>query len=518
MLKKTLLILALVTSIIANGQIDQRKTMWLLTDSDTSAIEDLPWKQGQISLLLKDTSYNHLMQGFRKGSLIKIRKPNLMFVANPELLLGVNYEKQSGEAFFAYGGGARVGITLRNKLSLQVKARWYQKDARVTDSVRGVNDLNPGVNWGSYSAGISNNIDFRARLAYEALKFFHVEVGVDNQFVGDGYHSVLMGGYVAPYPYAMLSTSFWKIDYNVQYHFLKDVTYPNFSKLQNKYLTTHQLNFRATPKLHLYLWEAVVWKQEDSVVQRGYDLSYMNPVIFFRPVEFQLGSPSPDNVLIGFGFRYQPFSWLRFYGQGLFDEFYFDELKAHSGWWANKFAFQIGVGSRFYVNQHSFHFIGEFNMARPFTYSHISSMQNYGNRLYPMAHPLGANFGELLFYGQWQYRNVGVDVKLSATAIGTDEIGANLGQNLYRSYVDRVSDYDHSWLQGNLQKDLSTDIRVNYIVNKAYDLQFSVGVRSYPDYYSEPIKTQRFSEFYVRLSTFLGAEMKTLYRTDHLYE
>jgi hypothetical protein len=517
MLKKVLLISVFFVSIIGYGQVDDRKTLWLNQGAINDEIVDLPWKQGQISKLKNDTTYNRFMQSFRNGALWEVRKPGVVFNANPEILLGANYESESGKAFFTYGGGARFDYTLRNKLLLQVKARGYQQDATITDSMRGENNLYQGVYWGNYASEIRTNIDLRAKIAYEPSKYFHFESGIDNQFVGDGYHSILMGGYSAPYPYAMIATSFWKVNYNVQYHFLKDVAYPNLSEMRNKYLTTHQLNFKATPKLHFYIWEAVVWKQEDSVVQRGYDLSYMNPIIFFRPVEFQLGSPSPDNVLIGFGFRYQPVSWLRFYGQGLFDEFLFEELKARSGWWANKFAFQLGIGSRFEINQHSFQLLGEFNMARPFTYSHMSSMQNFGHKLYPLAHPLGANFGELLFYGRWQHKKVGIDLKLSATAVGVDENSENLGQNIYRSYIDRVSEYDHSWLQGNLQKDISADFRVNYMINKSYDLKISAGVRSYPNYYSKA-NAQQFNEVYVRLSTFLGADMKSLYRSEYLYE
>jgi len=513
-----LLLIGLLFSLLLRAQLTDNNGEWVIKDSSSVQIADLPWTQSQIKNVLKDSSYTHFMKSLTEDVLFEMVKGKSFLSVSPEILLNGSYEPELGENFFAYGGGGRLQYLLNDKFSLKTRIYGFQQDALAGDSIRGVNNLMPGAYKSNYVSGIMSYFDFRMRMAYEPSKYFHFEAGIDNHFVGDGYHSILMGNNVSPYPFAMISTSFWKIDYNVQYHFLKDVAYPDLSKVYNKYMTTHQLNFRATPKLHFYILEAVVWKQEDSVVNRGYDMSYLNPIIFFRPVEFQLGNPSPDNVLIGFGFRYQPLNWFRFYGQGLLDEFYLKEIQAQNGWWANKFAFQIGFESKFSVSDHFFKLQAEYNMARPYTYSHIGSMQNYGHRLYSLAHPLGANFGEALFCAGWNYKNISLDAKIAAIMVGTDESDINYGQNIYRSYIDRESEYGHSWLQGNLQKDISADIRAGYVINKALDLNLSVGLRSYPSYSSSAIDAQRFNEFYVRISTFTAPRMKDLYRTTGLYE
>jgi hypothetical protein len=518
MRKIFLLYLGLLSALISNAQLIDKETQNPLHDTADNVISDLPWSQSQVLKTSSDSSFADIMKSIKNDMLLSVKTKNSQFSINPEVLLAANFESESGENYFAYGGGAQFRFDLNKKLSVRTRIIGFQQDATATDSVRGVNNLLPGVYQSNYASGLVSTFDIRARVAFEPSKYFHFEAGLDNNFVGDGYHSIIMGNDVSPYPFAMISTSFWKLDYNVQYHFLKDVAYPDFSEQQNKYMTTHQLNFRATPKLHFYVWEAVVWKQEDSVVQRGYDMSYLNPIIFFRPVEFQLGSPSPDNVLIGFGFRYQPLKWLRFYGQGLLDEFYLKEIKAQNGWWANKFAFQLGFESKFSLKEHHFSLLGEFNMARPFTYSHISSMQNYGHRLHSLAHPLGANFGELLFSGSWKTQGFGIDFTVAAISVGTDSDATNQGQNIYRSYTDRVSEYGHNWLQGDLQKNITTDLRANYVINKAFDLKLSLGLRSYPAFYSSSAQTQQFNELYVRISTFISPRMRNLYRTSRLFE
>jgi hypothetical protein len=520
MVKQLLLLFLLLFFVFKGfGQIETKKSQWLsLPFTDSISTYDLPWNQSYIKDINDDSVFNGFVRSIINDPFFQVKKKNSKIVINPEILLHANYETESSETFFTYGGGASFSYKRNNKLSFWTYFSAYQADASNRDSIRASNNLVPGVLASEFSKGLINVLDLRIRLAYKPNEYFQLETGIDNNFVGDGYHSILMGNKVAPYPFAMISTSFWKLDYNVQYHFLQDVSFPEISNKRKKYMTTHQLNFRATPKLHFYVWEAVVWKQEDSVVQRGYDMSYLNPIIFFRPVEFQLGSPSPDNVLIGFGFRYQLAKWLRFYGQGLLDEFYLKEIQAQNGWWANKFAFQLGVGSRFKIGDHRIGLLAEFNMARPFTYSHISSMQNYGHRLYPLAHPLGANFGELLFAGNWNYKQFGVIFKMASTALGTNGNEANQGQNIYQSYTERESEYGHSWLQGDLQKNISADIRADYIINKSFNLKISAGLRTYTDHGQYSIASQKYNELYIRLSTFLSSDMKRLYRTANLYE
>ena len=46
--------------------------------------------------------------------------------------------------------------------------------------------------------------------------------------------------------------------------------------------------------------------------------------------------------------------------------------------------------------------IMEFNSVRPFTYSHMSSKQNYGHKNHSLAHPLESNFKEFLVLAGFQ--------------------------------------------------------------------------------------------------------------------
>jgi hypothetical protein len=442
---------------------------------------------------------------------------SVLFVGNPHVNVGstLSKDKKNGRTL---GAGVAFDGKITNKLFFSMDFTTYLSDVKTTSDSRIDNSLIPGILWSKHNNDFYNAMNVNWRAAYEPSNFFLIEVGQDNHFVGDGYHSVILGNEHTPHPFAQLSTSFWKIDYSVSYHLLKDVRWPNFDKLYPKYMTTHAVNLRLHKTLHLYAYESVIWKAEDSLTNRGYDLSYLNPIIFFRPVEFNLGSPSPDNVLMGAGFRWQPTAWVKIYGQGLIDEFYLKELKSGDGWWANKFAFQGGFSAQEQFGQHQLNMLAELSSARPFTYSHIQSMQNYGTKAYPLAHPLGANFRELLIVGTWSYKRIEALARLSHASVGVGDTDTNYGQNIYRSYTDRTSEYGHETLQGNLQKAVSGDFTVRYLVNTSINLTISTGVQRMAQFTAQADSPEIIHSFYFQLTSFLTPERKLLYSTSGLYE
>ncbi|MDA3866448.1 MAG: hypothetical protein PF489_06810 [Salinivirgaceae bacterium] len=441
----------------------------------------------------------------------------LFLIGNPHVNIGstISKDKENGRTL---GSGVTFDGKLSNALFFSMDFTAYLSSVKTTSDSRIENSLIPGALWSKNDNRFYNALNINWSAAYEPSDFFLIEMGQKSHFVGDGYHSVILDNEHTPHPFAQFSTSFWKIDYSVSYHLLKDVRWPDFSRLYPKYMTTHSVNFRLHESFHLYAYESVIWKAEDSITNRGYDLSYLNPIIFFRPVEFNLGSPSPDNVLMGAGFRWQPTTWLKLYGQGLIDEFYLKELKKSDGWWANKFAFQGGFSASKKFGEHILNMLAELNSARPFTYSHIQSMQNYGSKAYPLAHPLGANFREILLVGTWSYKRINTIIRISHASVGVDDPDINYGQNIYRSYTDRTSEYGHEILQGKLQKAISGDLNIGYLINKSINLSVSTGIQRTAQFTAQADSPEIIHSFYLQLTSFLTSERKHLYRTSGLYE
>jgi hypothetical protein len=100
------------------------------------------------------------------------------------------------------------------------------------------------------------------------------------------------------------------------------------------------VNIGKKNSLTVGIFEAVMWKPAAS---RGYELHYLNPIIFLRPVENSVGSP--DNALLGTNIRWKLNSRNTLYAQLMLDELLLDEVRAGKGWWGNKQAFQLGYKS-----------------------------------------------------------------------------------------------------------------------------------------------------------------------------
>ncbi|HSI70493.1 MAG TPA: hypothetical protein VK941_09690, partial [Gillisia sp.] len=60
-------------------------------------------------------------------------------------------------------------------------------------------------------------------ISYSPSEFFDIQLGHGNNFIGDGYRSLLMSDNPNPSPYLKLNTSFWKLKYTNTWMSLRDV-------------------------------------------------------------------------------------------------------------------------------------------------------------------------------------------------------------------------------------------------------------------------------------------------------
>lgn len=314
-------------------------------------------------------------------------------------------------------------------------------------------------------------------LAIKATNNVGFTLGHGRHFIGNGIRSVLLSDFTNNYFYLQADWKFWKIHYRNIWSEVK----PRSSRaglqdeeVRRKYLATHHLSIAITPKIHFGLFETVVFDRSDQ-----FELGYLNPIILYRTVEQSLSSP--DNVLLGIDFRWDAFKRLSFYGQINFDEFVFQELIVDNrGWWANKYAWQLGMK---YINAFSIPQLDvqfEWNGARPYTYSHRDSTASYSHSNLAMAHPLGANFRETIVRLRYQpspkwFFNY---TFLNYTK-GLDAEGLNYGGNILLPHDTRLMDFDNELGQG-----LSTTVnlhqmRISYELFPKFFLDVEGMIRSH---------------------------------------
>jgi hypothetical protein len=310
-------------------------------------------------------------------------------------------------------------------------------------------------------------------LTFQPNQFLNFQFGTGKHFLGDGYRSLLLSDNAFNYPYLRMMTEFWKIKYVNLFTQMQDINSTTVNQtFVRKYVTSHYLSIQALPKLTIGLFETVVY--HDSTGTRGYDVNYLNPFIFYRPVEFALGS-SGGNVLIGMNAKYQWTNNFYLYGQFLLDELKVDEFFGATGWWANKYSWQLGFKS---FNTFIPHLMlqSEFNYVRPYTYTHLTALQNYGHYNQSLAHPLGANFIESVTNIRYlSPKRWFAELQLMYALQGKDNTNENWGSNVYISYRSREQEYDNRVLQGNTTSIFLADAKVGYLFNPNTNFRFELG-------------------------------------------
>lgn len=317
--------------------------------------------------------------------------------------------------------------------------------------------------------------NWSAVASFSPNRFINLQLGKGKQFWGSGYRSLFLSDNATNYPFLKFTADFWRIKYVSLVSMMADVRYAygDRSKAVTKYSTSHYLSWNITKRINLNIFESVVWQAKDTLQNRQLDIHYLNPVIFYRPVEYSLGSS--DNSILGLGLNVKADDYISFYFQGLLDEFVLDQIKADSGWWANKFAIQIGIKAFDPFKLKGLYVQTEYNVARPFTWSHGSVYQNYAHFNQPLAHPMGSNFREWVTILKYNYKWITLSNKTIIANYGTDTSGLNFGGNLYQDYISRYQDY-HNFIGQGLNNELfmnTTMIELHLM--KQNNLNFEIG-------------------------------------------
>ncbi len=313
-----------------------------------------------------------------------------------------------------------------------------------------------------------------ANITFAPSKIFDLQLGYGRNFIGDGYRSLLEGDGASPYPYFKINTNFWKIKYTNTYMWMKDVR-PEVTAEKTyatKFMANHYLSWNVSNKLNLGFFESVVWTDSNN---RGFDINFVNPIIFYRAVEFGSSSKS-GNALLGLTGKYKWNNNINLYSQFLIDEFSVSDVGAGNQSWKNKFGFQIGAKYFNAFNVKDLLFQVEFNHVRPYVYSHSAVITNYGHNNQSVGHQWGGNFKELIVIGRYHKGRLFGDAKLTMGTRGLDFDTAadsfNYGGNIYKSYdANRPYDTGVKVGQGNKTNIFIADIQGGYLINPMTNLK-----------------------------------------------
>lgn len=253
-------------------------------------------------------------------------------------------------------------------------------------------------------------------ISYSPAKFINLQLGNDKHFIGDGYRSLLLSDLSYNYPYIKISTLFGKEKFQytklhaslINVNRIATISTPE-PLYERKAMSVHYLNWLPTKWLSVGFFESTIWQTMDSAGTKPFRTEILNPIIYANTL--LVGSfEDEDNSMIGLNVKIKTPYKAVLYGQLVMDG---GELDTKSG-------FQIGAK---YFGIKNLTLQAEYNNVSAYTYSSELPLQNYSHFNQPLAHPLGANFDEIVGLVNYRYKRAFTQVKVNvsnSSSVGND--------------------------------------------------------------------------------------------------
>ncbi|MBE7173369.1 MAG: hypothetical protein INR73_22545 [Williamsia sp.] len=439
-------------------------------------LNNAEWVRGnKDSFLSKKSLWNTFYK--TKADLFQVDEKDFFLAVNP-----VIQEQQSLET----GNSQRIflntrGVTARGLIAKKLGFDFYITEnqerpplfvQRWEDKFSAV----PGAGfYKPYNRTAYDYMDARGSIYFSLAKYFHFQFGYDRNFIGNGYRSLLLSDFATNYLFFKINTRVWKLNYTNLFMELipQNKDNPGNLLLPKKYAAMHRLDVNIAKWLNVGLSEAIVFGRPNR-----FEFSYLNPVIFLRSAEQQVGSP--DNAMLGLDLKANVAHQAQLYGQLVLDEFVLKEITSKRGWWGNKYGMQIGLKYLDVVNIKNLDVQGEINFVRPFTYSHYDSIANYTHYNQPLAHPLGAGFIEEVGIVTYQPQpRWTAQLKMILFTQGADTANRNYGNNIFLLSGTRPYEYGYHIPSGAHASGVNTSLLVSYEIKENVFLDGSFLYRKY---------------------------------------
>jgi hypothetical protein len=313
-----------------------------------------------------------------------------------------------------------------------------------------------------------------AMIGFAPTNKISIAIGQDKTFIGDGYRSVLLSDYASTYPLLRFSIDLGKhVQYMAQWAYMDNQLAPRFdvnpsgSNYRRTWAAFHYIDWNINNRASIGFFNALIAAEADDQGNRhGFDVNYINPVLFLRSLGPSGGVP--DHTLAGFNGKYKVLDKTTVYGQVMFDQ----SASSNTG---PRNAFQLGFRGADLFKVNSLNYLFEFNTASPYTYSNQYPIVNYAQLNEPLAHPFGANFKEVLGIVNYSVGKFDLQGQLNYAKYGLNTATVNYGKDITLADNSSLPASNISMGQG-----ISTTLKyaegtVAYMLNPKYNLRIEVG-------------------------------------------
>ncbi|MFC7666080.1 hypothetical protein ACFQT0_00505 [Hymenobacter humi] len=209
--------------------------------------------------------------------LYHVQNEDFTLRVNPVLLLQAGKDTESDGLRYVNTRGVQLEGTIDQKLGFYTFLADNQQAVPQYVQTRILrDDIVPHEGFKKNFKDKPDQYDFftaRGGITYAATKHINLQLAHDRNFIGNGYRSLILSDYSAPYFFLKVNTRVWKFNYQNLFAELtaerknQDQVYPK------KYLAMHHLSFDVTPTLNIGVFESTVLggrnAEPDSVTAGG---------------------------------------------------------------------------------------------------------------------------------------------------------------------------------------------------------------------------------------------------------
>lgn len=442
------------------------------------------------------TSYNKFEKILTQKSLIELKHDSLYLTIDPLFNFESTTKNDVGEKYSRNTRGIWVRGSIGKNFSFESSFLENQisTPAYLNDFVK-YYKVFPGM--GRTKTFKKTGYDYAMAsgyFSYSPIKKLNIQFGHGKLFIGNGYRSLLLSDNAFNFVHSKITYQYKKLQYTWAIASLIEIRNPQlflFAEplLRKKNASFQYLSYKPNKIFEIGLFQGIIYYNNSD----KFNWSALNPVILSQSVQF--GLANKNNVLIGTNFSLKATKSILLYAQYMCDDFSTNRLNFN-----NKTGYQLGTYYRNVAAINNLNLRLEYNSVRPFAYQHNVATQSYSHYNQSLAHPLNANFKELVFITDYNYSNLILRLKIISAKVGVDSLNFNAGNIIINSTNTNIKNANYSdvkTLRGNLKALLAQDFSIGYLINPTTNLCLRIG------YFKRNFTGSNVNYFYINASAFI---------------
>lgn len=409
-------------------------------------------------------------------SFLKVDSPSFFLAVDPLFDFSIGKEQGNSQRIMTNTRGVVVRCRMGNTIGIE--SSFYENQSifpKIWDDFILTYRVAPGqgrakrfgqTGWDyAYSSG---------SISWHPRGIFSLQLGQDKHFVGDGYRSLLLSDVSTNYPFIRFAFAWKNVQYTRIVALFQNIDYEKLGwdirEFPKKIGSFHLVSLNLFKRLQVSLFEGTILKNPYEGGEFRLNFDVLDPVPFLTTIFRSSAKLDQQNTVGGLNLNWKLSPFIQLYNQWSFDAL-LHFRNADSGF-LNKYGYQLGIKYYNAFTLRNLYLQAEFNKVQPYTYSQTDSTIAYTHFAQPLAHPLGANFYEVVGIMNYRIKRWYMEYSVITARYGEGTKTENTGKDIFRP----LTSLDGNFLQGTKTDLITHQARLSWYLNPATYSCFSIGI------------------------------------------